>query len=259
MLSRSRPCPRFRIGKPQRMFPVCGCPLFTSLRRRACCFADGLVFGRLRVVFSSSQYPKLDTQYPELLALVTERLVAKGVTAPAVAAIEAVVEPQAIVAVAGSHAQKACLAVNVVVVDARVRERLEADRLAWCGRRLGAVVVGEGRAGWARNGGYAREVRRVGGRQRREECEGRGAPEEALAVAKVLGCWTRIFGEVSTECLVVMWSARMNADEDVVLLGLKWEPGTARFRMIPGVSGKGSVLTPPASSLTTKTKPTLRP
>lgn len=87
------------------------------------------------------------------------------------ATIEAVVEPQAVVTVAGADAEEARLAVDVVVVDTRVRERLEADRLA---RRRGrrVVAVAESRACRAGDRGDARQVRRVGGGWWRERGKG---------------------------------------------------------------------------------------
>lgn len=77
--------------------------------------------------------PKLDAKDAKLLTLVAERLVAKGEARGTDTLFERVVEPEAVLAVAAAHAEPVRLAVDIVLVDSAVRERLEAYK--W-GRRL---------------------------------------------------------------------------------------------------------------------------
>lgn len=120
----------------------------------------------------------------------------------AVANVERVVQPQAVVAAAGPHAQEACLTVDVEVVKTTIGECLEAYRLEGARRRCagaGHVVAGGQRRA-------ARHVGRIGRRRRGKRRQSRGAPEEALAVAKIRLGRVRVLGEVGTKGLLhVKW------------------------------------------------------
>lgn len=89
---------------------------------------------------SSSQVPnrpQLDADDVELLALLAQRLVPKRRARATHALLERVVQPEAEVPIAAPDAEEARLGEDHVVVDARVREGLEADALRW-GRGAGA-------------------------------------------------------------------------------------------------------------------------
>ena len=76
----------------------------------------------------STDVPNLDAQDIELLALVAQRCISKGWTRAADAVLEAVVQPQSVMArVSAADAQEVRLAQHQIVVDAAVGKGLEAE------------------------------------------------------------------------------------------------------------------------------------
>src|SRR5262245_18977095 len=91
-----------------------------------------LVKGKIKqsskcIISSRANHPQFNANNAKLRSCVAQRLVTKRLAGRAVAHVERVVQPQAVVATARPHAQEARLAVNVEVVEAAVRERLEAN------------------------------------------------------------------------------------------------------------------------------------
>lgn len=78
---------------------------------------------------SNTNDPYLDPKHSELLAFIRKPLVAEGQAGRTMAALERIVEPQAIASVAGSDAEVVRLAEHVVFVHTAVRKGLEADGL----------------------------------------------------------------------------------------------------------------------------------
>lgn len=106
--------------------------------------ASPLIFTTTTITITSLIRPYDPQFHPEdveLLPLVAKRLVEKRVALGAVAAAQAVVEPQPEgPAVPAADAQELGLAEHAVVVSARVREGLEADALRRRYRGRGASV-----------------------------------------------------------------------------------------------------------------------
>lgn len=125
---------------------------------------------------------------------VTQRFVAKGLAHGTVANVERVVQPEAVVAATRADAQITGLAVDIKVIQAAVRECLEADRLEGAGRR-GTVAV---RRRQRRAAGQVCGIGRRRGRQGRQR---RRTPQKALAISKVRWCRVWVFGEVCAKGL----------------------------------------------------------
>ena len=145
-------------------------------------------------------------------------------------------------AAASADGEKARLAVHEVVVEAAVGEGLEAEAV------LAVGVAGDGGRAGGEVGGVGRGRRREGGGGG-DVADGGRTPEEAFAIAEVRRRGVRGFGKVGAECL--FWSCKVSLRVSRLLF--------TSHRSGRRENGQEIVLTPPAESRTTITKPALVP